>query len=122
MRPVLISCGWMGALAFHLVVVVVVAYSSLARVMGECLSIHSVPALFSSFFLFFLKWRLVRTHLFHPLGQDQSTVAQPTEMTVAECSLTSFMSACFQIGSHTMSGQWHSQPTLTLLGQGCMRV
>ena len=26
--------------------------------------------------------------------------------------------SCFRIGSHTMSGQWHSQPTLTLLIKG----
>ena len=30
--------------------------------------------------------------------------------------------ACFLIGSHTIPGQWHSQPTLTLLGQRCMHV
>ena len=40
-------------------------------------------------FLFFSKWRLARAHKFHSLCQDQSTVAQRAETTVAECSLTS---------------------------------
>ena len=69
---------------------------------------------------FFLPWRLSRAHLFHSFGQDQSTVAQLAETTVAECSLKSFV--CFLIGSHTMPGQRHSQPTQTSLGQDCMRV
>ena len=66
--------------------VVVVALLSLARIWGECLTFHSPPAHFT---FFFLKWRLARAHLFHSLGQDQSTVAQRAETTVAECSLTS---------------------------------
>ena len=40
---------------------------------------------------FFLKWKSVRTPQFHFLGEDQSTVAQRAEMTVAERSLTSCM-------------------------------
>ena len=35
------------------------------------------------------KLRLARVHQFHSLCQDQSTVAQRAETTVAECSLTS---------------------------------
>ena len=81
---------------------------------------HSFPV--CAFFSFFLKWRLAHTHKFHSSGQDQSTVAQPAEMTVAMCFLTSCKWAHFQIGSHTMPGQWHSQPILTSLGQGCMHV
>ena len=46
---------------------------------------------FFLFFLFFLKLRLARAHYFHSLSQDQSTVAQQAETTVAECSLTSFV-------------------------------
>ena len=42
------------------------------------------------------------------LWQDQSTVAQHAKMTVAKCSLTSCMSARFQIGSYTMPGQRHT--------------
>ena len=57
---------------------------------------------------FFLKWRSAHAHLFHSLGQDQSTVAQRAETTVTKCSLMSSMWACFLIGSHTMPGQWHS--------------
>ena len=41
----------------ELCMMVVVAFSSLARVLGECLTIHSPPAL-----LFFLKWRLAHLH------------------------------------------------------------
>ena len=44
---------------------------------------------FFSFFFLFLKSRLARTHLFHFSGQDQSTVAQQAETTVAECFLMS---------------------------------
>ena len=47
--------------------------------------------LYFFFFFFFLKLRLARAHYFHSLSQDQSTVAQQAETTVAECSLTSFV-------------------------------
>ena len=66
---------------------VVVTFSSSARILGECSTIHSPPAFLLIFFFF--KWTLARTHKFHSLGQDQSTVAQRTETTVTECSLTS---------------------------------
>ena len=46
-------------------------------------------------------------------------MAHRTETTVAECSLTSSVSARFLIGSHAMPAQRHSQPTQTSLGQGC---
>ena len=92
----------------------VVAFSSLARIFGECSTIHTTPM----FVCFFLKWRLARAHEFQSLCKDQSTVAQQAEMTVAECSLTSCVWARFQIGSNTMSGEWHSQPIPTSLGQG----
>ena len=49
-------------------VIVVVALSLLARILGECSIIHSPPVCF----LFFFKWRLVHAHHFHSLGQDQS--------------------------------------------------
>ena len=45
--------------------------------------------LFVCFFVFVLKWRLARAHLFQSFGQDQSTVAQRAETTVTECSPTS---------------------------------
>ena len=41
------------------------------------------------FFFFFRKWRLARLHYFHFFGQDQSTVAQRAETTVAERPLIS---------------------------------
>ena len=40
---------------------------------------------------FFLMWRSARAHLFHPLCQDWSTVAQQAAMTVPECFLMSCM-------------------------------
>ena len=78
------------------------------------LTIHSLPALF----LLFFKVEISFCKLIPSLGQDQSTVAQWAEMIVPERSCCVW--ACFLIGSHTMPGQWHSQPTLTSLGQGCM--
>ena len=70
-----------------------VAFSSLAKILGEGSMIHSLPALFVvvvAVFLFFLfKWRLARAHAFHSLCQDQSTVAQRAGTTVAESSMTS---------------------------------
>ena len=66
------------------VVVVVVAFSSRARILGEC-SIHYQPTLFFFFFFFFpVKRRLARAHQFHSLGHDQSTMAKQAETTVAE--------------------------------------
>ena len=49
-------------------------------------------------------------------------MAKWAETTVAECSLTHYVWAHFWIGFHTMPAQWHSQPTPTLLGQGCTYV
>ena len=54
---------------------------------------HSFPA---CIFFFFLKRRLACTHQFLSLRQDQSTVVKRAETTVAECSLTSCVWACFQ--------------------------
>ena len=71
---------------------------------------------------FFFKWRLARVHYFHSFDQDQSTVARRAETTVTECSLTVCVWAHFLIGSHTMPGQRHRQPTPTSLGQRRMRV
>ena len=48
-----------------------------------------------NFFFFFLKWRSARAYLFLSLGQDRSTVALWAEMTVAVCSLTSWVWAGF---------------------------
>ena len=66
---------------------VVMAFSSRARISGECSTPHSPPELF----FFFLMGRLARAHLFHSLGQDQPTVAQRAETTVTESSLTSYV-------------------------------
>ena len=45
-------------------------------------------------------------------------MTQRAETTVAEFSLTCCVRACLRIGSHTMPGQHHSQPTPTSLRQG----
>ena len=78
-------------------------------------------------FFVVVKWRLARAHCFHSLCLHQSTVAQRAETIIAKSSrlwpnLTSCVWARFRIGSHTMPGQRHSQPTPTALVQGCMRV
>ena len=70
----------------------------------------------------FLKWRSALAHQFHVLGQVRSTVAQRAEATIAECSLTSCVSARFPCRfPHAMPGQ-NNQPTPTSLGQGCVDV
>ena len=66
---------------------VVVAFSS-----GECSTIHSPPALFLFLFCFFFGSGDYLAHTNSTLlCQDQSTVAQRAETTVAKLSLTSYM-------------------------------
>ena len=98
-------------------VTTVLAISSRVRGFGENVR-PSIPRLH----LFVLKWRLAHAHQFHFLRQDQRTRAQWAETTVAQCVLTSYVWARLLIGPHAKSGQRHSQPTSTSLGQGCMRV
>ena len=76
----------------------VVALSSYAKILGE-----DFDESFSSCALFFFlsKLRSTRTHEFHSLGQEQSTVTQRAETTVDDPSLTSEVVSL--IGSHTMS-------------------
>ena len=64
------------------VALAVVAFSSRARICGECWTIYSPPAPPPPFFFFFFWWRLACAHWFRSLGQDQSTVAQRAETTV----------------------------------------
>ena len=73
-------------------------------------------------FLIFFKVEISLCTLIPLLCQDQSTVAQWAETTVTKCSLMSCVWTCFLISSHTMPGQRDSQPILTSLGQGCVRV
>ena len=87
LAPVKYLCSPVRATTRVFQVVVVVAFSSRARILGECSTIHSPPALF----FFFFKWRLACAHYFLSLRQDQSTVAQRAKTTVAECSLTSYV-------------------------------
>ena len=64
-----------------------VAFPLIVRILGECSTIRSLPVLF--FFFFFSGDSCA--HYFHSLTQNQSTVAQQAEMTVTECSLTSWV-------------------------------
>ena len=48
-------------------------------------------------------------------------MAQRAETTVTECSQTNCVWVRFLIDSHTLPGQRHSQPTLTSMGQRCVR-
>ena len=59
------------------------AFFLLVRIFFGKALIHSPPA------IFFFNWRSAQTHKFHFLGQDQSTVTQRAETTVAECFLIS---------------------------------
>ena len=63
---------------------------------------NSFPAC-ASFFFSFLKLRWGLTDCFHSLGQDQSTVAQSVELTVAKCSL---MSMCELISWYVPHYAW----------------
>ena len=63
----------------------VVAFSSHTRILGECSTIHSLPELF----FFSSEVEISLRTLISFFGQDQSTVAQRAEMTAIECSLTS---------------------------------
>ena len=83
----------------YLIPTVVLAFSSRARIWGECSTIYSPPAFL---FFIFLKSRLARAHYFHSFGKDRSTVAQRAETTETECSLMSCVWARFRIGSPTM--------------------
>ena len=102
------------------VVVVVVAVSSLARILGDCSTIHSLPALFF-YFYFFLVDNSSRTliPLFAPESVHSGSECRDDCGRVFPDKLCT---ARFRIGSHTLPGQRHSQLIPTSLGQGCMRV
>ena len=102
------------------VVVVVVAFSSLARILGVRFD-DSFPACVS-FFFFKVEISSRTSFPLFSCCQEQSTVAQRAETTVAECFPDELRVSSFSfIGSNTVPGQ-HSQPTQTSLGQGCMHV
>ena len=56
------------------------------RVRGFGENVRHLKPRLRFFKILFFKWRLARAHLFHSLGQDQSTVAQRAETTVTDCS------------------------------------
>ena len=72
----------------------IIVYPHLWGFWGECSTVYSPPAPPCPFFSS-LQWRLACAHQCHFLFKDQSKVALRSEMTVAECSLTSCMWACF---------------------------
>ena len=74
-----------------------VCVSSLAKILGECLTVHSPPVLFNM---------EISLHTLIPLFVPG----------VAECSPTSCMWARFLIGSRTVPGEQHSQPTFDFIG------
>ena len=75
--PCLLSAGYVcvcvcvyggGGLLVACLALVVVAFSSLARILGECSTIHSPPSLFLSFFLSFFLFKVEnRLHTLIPL-------------------------------------------------------
>ena len=90
------------------------AFSSLAaRTLGEGLCCAGL-------FVCFIGDQLVHTNSTF-LCQDQSTVAQWAETTVAKCPWWAACELVSLMGSHSKPGQYN-QPIPTLLGQGCMSV
>ena len=75
-----------------------VAFSSVARIFGECSNMHSPPALLKEKFNVKISFRTLIL-LFRPGSVHSGSGA---ETTVAGCSLTNCVSASFAIGSHTM--------------------
>ena len=74
-----------------------------------------------AFFLLFFssslfKSRLGSAHYLHSIGQDQSTVAQRAETTVADCSLTRCVWGLFLTGSHTTPAQRHKSVYSDIVG------
>ena len=95
----------------HFLVVVLLAFSSLAKILGEvCRFICRLR-----FFVVVINGdRLAHTSSTF-LGQDQSTMARRAETTVAECFLTSCVSWISLIDSHTVHEQ-HNLLTSTSWG------
>ena len=80
-RHYLALYGGFGAMQ-GMVLVVVVAFTSHARIGGEGSTKHFLPALF----FFLLKSKNGRANIFHFLGKVRSTLAQRAETSVGECS------------------------------------
>ena len=66
---------------------VVVFFLNLA--VGDSGEVQGMTPRLRIFFFFFLMWRSARVHLFHSVGQDQSTMASRAKTTIDEHSLTS---------------------------------
>ena len=89
-------------------VMMMTAFSSLAKTFGESSTVHSPPVLFC---LLVAKRRSARVHQFDLLGHSKSTVAQQAEATGQVFPDESRVSSSLMC-SHTMPGQ-QSQPTAT---------
>ena len=90
-----------------------VALSWLVRIWEECLTIHCLPALFFLLLFFFFKV-VVSSRTLIPLSMQGSMHSGSVSWDdVAKWSKKSCVWAHFLIGSHTMPGQWHRQPTPT---------
>ena len=87
-RPSYTGVAYVALTLIKVMVVVVVAFSSHARIFREG---STIPSPFAPFF--FLKWKSARAHHLHFLGQHQSTVAQRAVKNVAELRVSSFSSA-----------------------------
>ena len=101
-----------------MMVVVVLAFSSLARILGECSTIQSPPA----FFKFFFKVE-ISSHTLSPLFRPESVHSGSASW--EDCGKVfpdELRVNLFPDRFHTTPGQRYSQPTPTSLGQGCMRV
>ena len=80
-RHYLALYGGFGAMQ-GMVLVVIVSFTSHARIGGEGSTKHFLPALF----FFLLKSKNGRANIFHFLGKVRSTLAQRAETSVGECS------------------------------------
>ena len=84
-----------GTMMMMMMTMMMLAFFSLAIIFGRTFD-HSFPA--HAVFCFVFRWRIARVHEFHSLGQDQSTVAQQAQTTVAECSPDKLLVSSFQDG------------------------
>ena len=101
-------------------VLVLVAFFLICKDLGRLFN-HSFPYC-PFFFFFFLKWRFAHAHLFHSLGQNQSTsVAQQAETTGRLFPDKLRVNLFLDRFPHYVWTAF-SQPTLIWLGHVCLGV
>ena len=101
------------------VMMAVVALSSLTRILGECSTIHSPPALFLKVEI---SWRNTNSTLYARIDPQWLSDCDCGRVTLAECSPDKLRVSSFPVDTNTMPGKRHCQPTPTSLDQGCVRV